>query len=352
MSKLTTVITTIQQPTQCVHELHDRLSQEDSNLIIVGDKIGPKSYEVDGSPRLNFLSFSDQLECNYTMAAELPAGHYARKNLGYLTAIENGTECIYETDDDNGPNEFWQPRAYRTKARPATKAGWMNVYRLFSDERIWPRGYPLECLAADHGRETAGLAIDAPCFVDAPIQQGLADLSPDVDAIWRLTEDREIVFDRGDSIQLTPGTWCPFNSQSTWFWPVAFPLLYLPSYCSFRMTDIWRSFIAQRCIWELDTGIVFHAAEVEQQRNEHNLLHDFKGEVDGYLRNDELAKLLEATSLQPGADRVADNLYVCYEHLVAAKFFPEKELELVQAWLQDLATIAHQATSKPLAQAA
>ena len=42
--------------------------------------------------------------------------------------------------------------------------------------------------------------------------------------------------------------------------PVA-RLMYLPSTCTFRMTDIWRSLIAQRCLWELGQGVVFHAAD-------------------------------------------------------------------------------------------
>jgi hypothetical protein len=41
------------------------------------------------------------------------------------------------------------------------------------------------------------------------------------------------------------------------------PLLYLPSHCCFRMTDIWRSFIAQRCLWELGHWVVCQAPELE-----------------------------------------------------------------------------------------
>ena len=154
-----------------------------------------------------------------------------------MSAIEQGAGCIYETDDDNAPNEFWQPRTLRVAARTVEAKRWLNVYRVFSDEKIWPRGFPLEDLAHSwNDRQIADDAIRS--FVDAPIQQGLADLAPDVDAIWRLTMDKEVVFDRVDSVMLAPNTWCPFNSQSTWFWPVAYPLLYLPSYCSFRMLSL------------------------------------------------------------------------------------------------------------------
>jgi len=32
-------------------------------------------------------------------------------------------------------------------------------------------------------------------------------------------------------------------------------LMYLPIKASFRMTDIYRSFVAQRCLWELGEGV-------------------------------------------------------------------------------------------------
>jgi hypothetical protein len=115
-------------------------------------------------------------------------------------------------------------------------------------------------------------------------------------------------------------------------------LLYLPSYCSFRMTDIWRSFIAQRCLWELGQGVVFHAAEVVQERNQHDLMRDFSDEVPGYRRNRELARRLQDLSLQPGRGAVTDNLRRCYDALVAAEFFPATELELLDAWRRGLET--------------
>src|SRR5581483_5657775 len=102
-----------------------------------------------------------------------------------------------------------------------------------------------------------------------------------------------------------------FNSQTTWWWPEAFPLLYLPSFCSFRMTDIWRSFVAQRCLWELGHGLVFHASEVIQERNQHNLLRDFGDEVSGYLQNSRLTAALQELRLQPGPAAAGANLIAC-----------------------------------------
>jgi hypothetical protein len=176
--------------------------------------------------------------------------------------------------------------------------------------------------------------------VDSPIQQGLANLSPDVDAVWRLILDQEFEFRTGPSVLLPRNTWCPFNSQTTWWWPTAFTLMYLPSHCPFRMTDIWRSFIAQRCLWEFADGVVFHAAEVDQERNVHNLMRDFADEVPGYLQNSRIAEILENLELKPGCAATGQNLLACYHALVRAGVFPEVELPLVEAWVADLSQLS------------
>ncbi len=323
------VITTIQTPTDAVCELHRRVREIGGRLIVAGDKKGPDSWDL---PDCDFLNLSDQIDSGFSLAGALPTGHYARKNIGYLHAIRAGADCVYETDDDNAPLPSWKPRSEKVskvrKLSGETSSRWVNVYRYFSrDWNIWPRGFPLDQL---HSSGTCSLTPDS-CI--SPVQQGLVNGSPDVDAIWRLTQDRPFEFDSNDSLWLAPGQWCPFNTQSTWWWPVAYPLLYVPSHCSFRMCDIWKSFIAQRCLWAMGSGVVFHAPEVFQERNEHNLMKDFEDEVPGYLNNARIAEVLEALSL---TGSVTDDLRACYAALVAEGFFPEEELALVDLWCFDL----------------
>ena len=129
-------------------------------------------------------------------------------------------------------------------------------------------------------------------------------------------------FRRGPSLWLPPGTWCPFNSQTTWWWPEAYPLLYLPSHCSFRMTDIWRSFVAQRCLWELGHGLVFHAPEVDpgSQRPQPDARLQGRDARLHAERRDHRA--IDGPLVGSGREAVADNLVKCYEALTAAGFFP------------------------------
>jgi len=143
-------------------------------------------------------------------------------------------------------------------------------------------------------------------------------------------------FTKGYSIALMPKVVCPFNSQSTWWWPEAFPLMYLPSFCSFRMTDIWRSLIAQRCLWEMGGVVTFHAPEVHQKRNLHNLFRDFEDEIPGYLNNDLIYNTLAELSLDAGPGSAHKNIRSCYIQLVKDGIFPEQELSLVGAWLADI----------------
>ena len=328
---LTVVVTTIQRPTPALQHLAFQLKSGRDRLIVVGDRKGPDHFELAGS---QFLDLAWQIASRYALARMLPVGHYARKNIGYLEAIRLRAPCIYETDDDNAPGPSWALRSPNVPVRSVQAQGWVNVYRCFSSQLIWPRGLPLDEIVR---QGAASPALEpAERTVNAPIQQGLADLSPDVDAVWRLVLDATFQFDRGPSIHLPRGAWCPFNSQSTWWWPEVYPLLYLPSHCSFRMTDIWRSFVAQRCLWELGHGLVFHAPEVVQDRNPHDLMRDFNDEIPGYLRNRELARVLEGLSLQGGSANVGANLRVCYAALVDHEFLPVAELSLLDAWRADL----------------
>lgn len=333
---LIAALTTIQTPTDSVRALVRRLAEVGGRLVAVGDTKGPDHYDAgDTVPwPVDFVSLPEQQQTAFSLARRLPTRHYARKNLAYLHAIHAGATCVYETDDDNSPTTGWNPRSeFVEDARvvPEAAARWVNVYRYFSDEIIWPRGLPLDRIH-DPLPETRPGKISR-----APIQQGLVDGAPDVDAIWRLVMDRQFRFQGRDSIRLEPGNWCPFNTQSTWWWPVAYPLLYVPSHCSFRMCDIWKSFVAQRCLWAMGLGVVFHPPEVWQERNEHNLMHDFRDEMAGYDLNSRIGGILEALELDSGVDAVASNLRRCYVALVEEQVLPAAELELVDLWLKDVA---------------
>ena len=207
------------------------------------------------------------------------------------------------------------------------------MYKFFTKKHIWPRGFALEEL--NHSL-TKNLKLSK---ITSPIQQGLADKNPDVDAIYRLTSSLPIKFNSSRNISLGVGSICPFNSQNTTWLREAYPLMYLPSFCSFRMTDIWRSFIAQRIAWSCGWSILFHNSTVIQERNKHNLMKDFEDEISGYKNNLKLMNNLIKLKLKPGIKNIKYNMILCYRELIRINLIDKKELKLLNAWFLDLKSI-------------
>lgn len=325
---LSVVVTSIAAPNAVLRSLADGCLERGHSFYVIGDVPSPPDFHLEGC---RFYGLADQKQMPFRSAQLVPERHYARKNLGYLQAIADGASLIVETDDDNFPRgDFWAARERRQTAPTVQGSGWVNAYRYFTDVNIWPRGLPLDAVLSPAPEPSA--ASEADC----PIQQGLADENPDVDAVYRLVLPLPISFRQDVRLILGRGAWCPFNSQNTSWWPDAFPLLYLPAYCSFRMTDIWRSFVSQRIAWENGWSLLFHEPTVWQERNVHNLMRDFRDEIPGYLHNRAIAQTLDGLSLRSGLDAIPDNLRRCYEALVSMTVVGKEELPLLDAWLHDL----------------
>ena len=300
-------------------------------FIVIGDEASPSNFNLEGCDFYDLVR-QESLELNFPKIC--PKRHYARKNIGYLLAIQQGAEIIIETDDDNIPYEsFWKKRERSQIVSSVSNLGWCNIYKYFTDGNIWPRGLPLDEI---HSLSFPNYDSLEQSLKDCPIQQGLANENPDVDAIYRLILPLPQAFKNNRRIALASSSWCPFNSQNTTWWADAYPLLYLPAYCSFRMTDIWRSFVAQRICWENGWRILFFSPTVYQERNDHNLMHDFEDEVSGYLNNQKIAQSLSDLKLFSGEQQIPDNLRKCYDIFIRLGLVKSEESELLEAWLQDL----------------
>jgi hypothetical protein len=333
MSK-TLIITSIANDKHPIlNQLAKDCAEKKIPFIVIGDTKSPNEFKMDGC---DFWSVERQLKLPFELSRIAPTRHYSRKNLGYLIAIKNGATEIVETDDDNIPlEEFWLPKIRERKAYQFENTGWVNVYNYFTKHKIWPRGYPLEELQKMQ-IELNNLKFDT---CTCPIQQGLANENPDVDAVYRLTYPLPINFENKVQLALGKNAWSPFNSQNTHWFQEAFPLLYLPSYCSFRMTDIWRSYVAQRIAWECGWSVLYHEATVWQERNEHNLMKDFEDEISGYTNNSAICSALQSLKLKEGKEYIFENLITCYSKLIEIKMVSKEELILLNAWIKDLMQI-------------
>ena len=331
------VVTTIQKPTASLQSFCKAISDLGGELIVVGDEKSPTEFELD---RCLYLSLEKQKELDFEIVNKVPKNSYSRKMIGYLRALQNGAERIFETDDDNMPlDNFSSVKSDPIEVSIAQgTGGWLNAYSYFTSQNIWPRGFPLEQLVSK--RDIPDL-VTSNRFLNKSVIQYLVNHDPDVDAIYRLTQSDNfpITFESGRSLLISKGFYCPFNSQST-DWPVELiELMYLPSTCSFRMTDIWRSFIAQRIFMENGFDLVFRSPIMIQYRNEHSLLEDLSKEVEGYLNYQAVISRLERIVLLPGVQNFAKNLTESYSALIDLGIFHELELDILEAYIRDITRI-------------
>jgi hypothetical protein len=303
--------------------------------LVIGDVKSPAAY--DSPKNVEFLSLEKQAELGFSCAPLLPTGHYARKNLGYLEALRRGASLIVDTDDDNLPLDHFHLPAVAEKVRLVrTPEKFFNCYRLFTDQPIWPRGYPIS-----QARRSWTDPMETSEEIMAPIViwQGMVNGDPDVDAILRLVQppDGQFVFPHPGKIVLEQNVFCPFNSQNTVFHRPAFPLLYLPVTVSFRFTDILRSLVAVPILQCHGLHLGFSEATAFQARNAHDLKLDLLSELPMYL---ETEPALDAARAAVSPDRdMAANLLSVYRALEKKSIVTARELEVLGLWLADLARV-------------
>lgn len=272
------IITTINEPTKTIYA---HIANTAYDCIIVGDKKTPDTYK---DLKCIYLDVTKQKEMYPELADIIPYNHYCRKNLGYIYAIQNNYELIYETDDDNIPYENFDNiiNEPATHLIEETSRKWINIFKYFTNGgHIWPRGYPLSLVKSE-----SNFRIEETTKKPSIIC-GLVENDPDVDSIFRLTSNEQVKWEKDKKIFIANKNYSPFNTQNTfWLNKEIFMAMLIPSTVSFRYCDILRGIIASRLLEETDNNIMFTSPNVRQDRNEHNLMSDFKSEVDMFLHNE------------------------------------------------------------------
>ena len=379
---LIAVVTTIFAPSRAILEL--AASHRDVPVIVIGDVSGPPDWATSFS-NVEYVSPAAQERVSATAAGAdlsrvMPWRHFGRKNVGFLLAVERRACAIWDFDDDNVLRTsagFNLSDAMRTALAPAlTVAGVSSVmmgvrprggatsprfpfnvtnpyFALAPTRFMWPRGYPVQLV--EGGR--TGASYDTPELVrlsasaadDVVVLQAAANGNPDVDALFRLTEPPgDIRFEGAlPLVVLAPGTFCPYNAQATAHRPRGYWALYLPVTVHGRVSDIWRSYIAQAVFGVLGLHVGFTQPWVVHERTEHSIVGDHKAEADLYELAVPLLSLLTQWQAQaaatycasssrsggPTALTLLEDLYITlYEH----KVISETDIIGVQAWLSAL----------------
>ena len=358
------VLTTIWEPSEAVRR---QVKLHNWCLVIVSDTKTPVQYrtgwvEGEGNNKVIFLTTENQKNMNSPFVKTIPWNHFGRKNIGYLYAIEHGASVIWDFDDDN-MLKFWIPGAAPAGA-PSLDAvvnmvvdedasdidtveprghDWptFNPYPALGAPALpsWPRGLPLVDIKKPQCSNTTIKGTKHPTTSFA-VLQSLADVQPDVDAIFRVTMStpRPFAFKRTDEtrpIMVPAGVLTPYNAQATLHFKPAFWALLLPITVHGRVSDIWRSYIAQRLFWDCDLQLGFIARPlVVHDRTEHNDLGDLDAERDLYMKSEHLVKFLGSWKGTKAtlAERIEELWVALYEH----QYIELKDVELLRYWLQSL----------------
>ena len=130
---------------------------------------------------------------------------------------------------------------------------------------------------------------------------------------------------------------CPFNTQNTLYCKELFPLLYLPSYVTFRYTDILRGLVSQPIMQIAGYKLGFTKSTVFQKRNNHDLLKDFEQELPCYLSSGKVIQVVKRVIKKKNS--VSDNLLLAYQELEKFDIVKKEELLLSRLWIKDLQKI-------------
>ncbi len=257
------------------------------------------------------------------------------------------------------------------------------------DPEAWPRGYPFNSILGQTVPSLRTQVSPEKKSIQIGVLQSLADIQPDVDAIYRLTRKTPFLFKRPDidnkkliSYQRTNGKHqrllmfqqsifhitagkpmatgealilsskefvAPYNAQATLHWYDAFWALFLPVTVTGRVSDIWRSYFAQAVFSKLNMGIAFLPRPlVVQERNPHDIMGDLVAEQDLYLKTDALIDRMQqfAKSNQTfiNVEDMIESAYIWfYEH----GFIDIDDVYHVQRWIKALANVGYRFPNLP-----
>lgn len=320
------IITTINHPTQSILK---HINNSNYDVIIVGDTKTPSSYkQLD----CVFLDIEDQENSYPELSKIIPLNHYSRKNIGYLYAIQHNYDIIYETDDDTEPHDNFDyfidnNKNFQYNIISDTNKKWINYYKYFTDEFIWPRGYPLSQInRGDNLHETT-------TSFKPSIICGLVDNDPDVDSIFRLIFSNKIIdWKKYKNVLIHNQNICTFNTQNTfWLDKTIFQSMFIPTTVSFRYCDILRSIIINYICFYKNKYIGIISPNVTQHRNYHNLMLDFKDEIDMFICNENIDDYISKDCYK--SMDTCKLIKQIYHNLYDNKILKKNDLDILDIWM-------------------
>jgi len=266
-----------------------------------------------------------------------------RRNAAVMYAYEHTDfDYVLTVDDDNRPSgtDFTNLHAsyvsgdltrhigVRTVGAVADEDRWVNTGD-FLMPPTWQRGTPYGVDTAWSYVPTSGL--------DVVVSQAQAIGSPDCDAVTRICTDPapDAVW---ESVIVDPNTTCIFNSQATmWRRDWAPFIACLPD--TGRYDDVLASLVAQRVMRAHDKAVRVGSPAAFQDRNDHDLTKDLKGERWGMMNLPRIKRIIDDVPVYD-----TDGLYDAYGRIAnalrAADVMPDQTTRFMIAWASEWRRIA------------
>eukprot|EP00928_Gymnodinium_smaydae_P100451 TRINITY_DN9855_c0_g1_i2.p1 TRINITY_DN9855_c0_g1~~TRINITY_DN9855_c0_g1_i2.p1 ORF type:complete len:241 (-),score=17.08 TRINITY_DN9855_c0_g1_i2:57-779(-) len=224
----------------------------------------------------------------------------------------------------------------------------MNIYSAMgcSSWPCWPRGFPPTLIrsGAPALSEWITAKKESTGFDDRRIAvlQSLADNEPDVDAAFRLFSAKAVgIHFKGTShvLALPSMVFCPANAQAALHRKDAFWALLLPMTVTGRVSDIWRSYLGQRLLWDVGLYMAFSDPIVRQDRNSHDYLADFDAEQQLYSQTEALLSFLwqwrgKESSLPARMEELWTEAYT-------RGYVELEDIHSLRLWLRSLADVGY-----------
>ena len=318
------IITTINKPTETILK---HINNKEYDVIIVGDNKTPDDYK---NLDCIYLDVPSQKKLFPELSELLPYNHYCRKNLGYLYAIKKGYKIIYETDDDNIPYDNFDNILQYNNIQIITEQNniWINIFKYFTNNaHIWPRGFPLSLL-----KNEPNYLIQSTDKTPSIIN-GLIENDPDVDALFRIVCNHQdnIKWEKDKCVLIDNKNVCVFNTQNTfWLNPELFICILIPCSVSFRYCDILRGIINNVILKKTNNYMMYSSPNVVQNRNEHDLINDFKSEYEMYIHNENILNFIENNI--ENITSVKQLLFLIYNNLLVNNVITQKDIDILNKW--------------------
>ena len=284
--------------------------------------------------------------------------YIGRKNIGYYYAINHGAKTIWDFDDNN-MLKFWIPGAAPPGAPsldaaiPLTEqvdilepqghncSTW-NPYPALGAPTVpsWPRGLPLDDATnvKCNGSDLKPLIVTNTSIA---VLQSLSDRQPDADDLYQAIMPFPFYFKPREmkTVLIPPYTLTPYNTRATLHFEAAFWALYLPTSVDRELSDIWRSYIAQRLFWETDNRVGFIGRPLMvQDQNIHPSLD--KAAIKG--TSSRIRSLINFLGSWRGKEATLDKyIEELWYALEQNNLVDHNDVEMVRMWLQDLTKVRY-----------